>query len=406
MELKGISKLDLKRRNRAQILKVIKNCGPISRVDIASSMKITRAAVTIITNEMIEEGVLYEVGEAPVSLSNLQKGRRKILIDINENYKYIFGASVSNKRVTVGLTNLNGSVIDKACCELSADMKAEEIFDFIVNSSKEIMQNNDLTANKILGMGIGIQPDMFSKLKVYLKDGKPDYSNVIQKVSLTLGIPITCSNLVAALALANQNDDIKEREGNYVLLKQGRHLNLAVLIDNEIMNENNYYTSHVENMIVNPGGRKISGYPDGSAKAELTTIAISEKIREIFSKENTPILWQALDGNVNNLNSKAITTACLKGESETLNAVNSYLKCLTTLVNNLSFSFFANSIILHEFDFDEWMFEYFKKFLVTYCSDEVAKKLKLSKCEKNLEFFGGACVALNEQFYKQGGMTI
>ena len=42
MEYQGISKLDLKRRNRMQILKVIKECGPISRVDIASALEITR----------------------------------------------------------------------------------------------------------------------------------------------------------------------------------------------------------------------------------------------------------------------------------------------------------------------------------------------------------------------------
>ena len=58
MEKRGISKLDLKRRNRMQILRVIRETGPISRVDVASALEITRAAVTIITNEMIEEGVL------------------------------------------------------------------------------------------------------------------------------------------------------------------------------------------------------------------------------------------------------------------------------------------------------------------------------------------------------------
>ena len=43
----GISKLDLKRRNRMQILKVVRENGPISRVDISSLLGITRAAVTI-----------------------------------------------------------------------------------------------------------------------------------------------------------------------------------------------------------------------------------------------------------------------------------------------------------------------------------------------------------------------
>ena len=49
MEKCGISKLDLKRRNRMQILRVIKEAGPISRVDVAGALEITRAAVTIIT---------------------------------------------------------------------------------------------------------------------------------------------------------------------------------------------------------------------------------------------------------------------------------------------------------------------------------------------------------------------
>ena len=112
MEKRGISKLDLKRRNRMQILRVIRESGPISRVDVASALEITRAAVTIITNEMIEEGVLVEIGEAPINTEKLQKGRRKILIDINVNSRFALGATVDEKEVSIGLTNLNSEILD------------------------------------------------------------------------------------------------------------------------------------------------------------------------------------------------------------------------------------------------------------------------------------------------------
>ncbi|MDE6103376.1 MAG: MarR family winged helix-turn-helix transcriptional regulator, partial [Oscillospiraceae bacterium] len=290
MDLQGISKLDLKKRNRMQILRVIKECGPISRVDIASSMKITRAAVTIITNEMITEGVLYEVGEAPVSLDNLQKGRRKILIDINENYKFSLGASISDEMISVGLTNLNGKIMDKTSTKLTSDMTSEDILEYITCACKNIMQNSCLEPSKIVGLGIGIQTDMCSKMKVYFKDGKLDYSPVSEVLSDKLGIDVICSNLSSALALANQAGDIKERKGNYAFIHLGKHVNLSILVKNEIMQENINYTNHVENMIVNPGGKKLDGYPDGSVKAELTTGAIIDKYREVYSKENTPIL--------------------------------------------------------------------------------------------------------------------
>ena len=58
MEQFGISKLDLKRRNRTQILKLLRQQGPTSRIDLSMSLDLTRAAVTIICNEMIGQGIL------------------------------------------------------------------------------------------------------------------------------------------------------------------------------------------------------------------------------------------------------------------------------------------------------------------------------------------------------------
>jgi len=406
MKFQGISKLDLKRRNRAQILRVIKECGPISRVDIASSMKITRAAVTIITNEMIEEGVLYEVGEAPVTLEHLQKGRRKILIDINENFKYALGASISDERISVGLTNVNGKIMDKLVTENVDSMTGDGIIEYIVSSAKTIIQNNGIELEKFVGLGVGLQSDMCSKMKIYMKDGRYDYSVLTEKLSNELSMPVTCSNLTSALALANQSKNLKERPGNYVFLKQGNHVNLSILINNYVMEDNMYYTNHVENMIVNPGGRKISGYPDGSVKAEISKIAIYEKYKEIFSKENTPVLWEIANGDVSNISYKAISAAAMKGETKVIEVINDIIHSLAVLINNLSVSFFANTITLHGFEFDEWMSEYVKKSLITICGEDVAKKVKISVVEKGLEFKGGNCVILMDEFYAKGGMDI
>ncbi|MDE5648435.1 MAG: ROK family transcriptional regulator [Oscillospiraceae bacterium] len=387
-----------------QILRVIKECGPISRVDIASSMKITRAAVTIITNEMITEGVLYEVGEAPVSLDNLQKGRRKILIDINENYKFSLGASISDEMISVGLTNLNGKIMDKTSTKLTSDMTSEDILEYITCACKNIMQNSCLEPSKIVGLGIGIQTDMCSKMKVYFKDGKLDYSPVSEVLSDKLGIDVICSNLSSALALANQAGDIKERKGNYAFINLGKHVNLSILVKNEIMQENINYTNHVENMIVNPGGKKLDGYPDGSVKAELTTGAIIDKYREVYSKENTPILWEITNGDINNIYYKTLCAAAAKGDTKMLEVLDGILECLAVLINNITTVFFTRNTVLHGFNMNDWMFEYFKKFLTNYCGEEITKKVRLSCVEENLEFKAGNCIAIYKNFYNKGGL--
>lgn len=63
-----------------------------------------------------------------------------------------------------------------------------------------------------------------------------------------------------------------------------------------------------------PNGKKLDGYPDGSVKAELTRDAVIAKYAAILSKEETPILWEATEGDINNINYKTITAAASKGE--------------------------------------------------------------------------------------------
>ncbi len=404
MEYKGISKLDLKRRNRMQILKVIREQGPISRVDIASALAITRAAVTIITNEMIEEDVLYEVGEAPVSPENLQKGRRKILIDINPNFKFAFGICINEDSVSIGLSNLKPEVLDKNSITISESTSYEEIVEYIMNETKRILQNNSLDTEKILGAGVSIQPEMCSRMKVYFKDGKLDFANFCETLENKLNMPVTCMNSTNALALANQEKNTEERIGNYMFLKFGKNINMSVLIENYVMSDYIDHTNQIERLICNPNGVKLNGYPDGSVKAELTKEAITEKFKAIYSKENTPILWDTTGGNFNNLNYKTISAAAQRGDANVITIIDSIHKSLAVCLHNFSVGICARYIILHDFFTNDWLFERFKKTLIEICGEEMVKKIRLSRVEKSLEFASGCAISIYEFFYKKGGI--
>ncbi len=404
MDYQGISKLDLKRRNRMQILKVIKECGPISRVDIASALVITRAAVTIITNEMIEEGVLYEVGEAPVSLENLQKGRRKILIDINSNFKFSVGVSINENSVSIGLSNLKPEVLDKSLMDITEETSYEEIVGFIINETNRMLQNSCLDSTKTLGLGISVQPELCGKMKAYFKDGKLDFSNLIETITSKLDIPVICMNSISALALSNQDKNTDENFGNHVFIKFGKSIHMSVLIENQVMNEYVNHTNLIERTICKSNGTKLSGYPDGSVKAELTRDAVVAKYAAVLSKDETPIFWEATGGNVENINYKTITLAASKGEAKIVEVLNDIFECLAVVINNYSNILFARYVILHDFFMNEWLFDYFKNFISEYCGDDIAKRLRISCSENNMEFLSGCAISINEHFYKKGGI--
>ena len=313
MEKCGISKLDLKRRNRMQILRVIRESGPISRVDVASALEITRAAVTIITNEMIEEGVLVELGEAPVCAEKLQKGRRKILIDINVNYKFALGATIDENQISVGLTTLNGMILDKANMEIDEKTSSKDIISYIIKQSNEMMANSCLNKNNVLGLGIGIVPLMWGRLKIFYKDGVLDFNNFIDKISSGVDLEVQCGNAISLWALAS--NDFRAVNGyqiNQVFLHYGNQTNIAVINKNELSSDYLSYTYMIEKYIVNPGGRTYDGYPNGSVKAELSLNAVRSAFSQIFSKDTTPVLYELTDGDKTKIDIDKISLSIAK----------------------------------------------------------------------------------------------
>jgi len=405
MEKCGISKLDLKRRNRMQILRVIKEMGPISRVDVASELRITRAAVTIITNEMIEEGVLVEIGEAPINAEKLQKGRRKILIGINENYKFALGACIEDHEVSIGLSTLNGAILDKSSMIIDDKTMTKDIINYIIQTSNEMMANSCLTKDKVLGLGVGIVPSMWGRLKIFYKDGVLDFSSFIDKISSGVDLEIRCGNAIGLLALAsNDFENYNGYQNNQVFINYGNQINMAVLNKNVLSPEYMSYTYMVERVVVNPGGRQIDGYPDGSVKAELSRTAVMNAISEIYSKDKTPVLYEQTNGDKSAVNIDALSNAVIRGEEPVVNLVNRLMCDFAILFNNLSCMEFANRIILHNVELSERQLDFFKRGIAKYVGEDVAEKLILSRIENKCNFIGGCALIIQDCFYFKGGM--
>lgn len=405
MEKRGISKLDLKRRNRMQILRVIRESGPISRVDVASALEITRAAVTIITNEMIEEGVLVEIGEAPVNTEKLQKGRRKILIDINVNSRFALGATVDEKEVSVGLTNLNSEILDKSSMVIDERTTSKDIINYIIKTSNEMIDNSCLTRDKILGLGVGVVPSMWGKLKIFYKDGVLDFSNFIDKLKSGLDYDIHCGNAIGLMALAN--NDFRVQNGyqtNQAFICYGNQINLAIVNKNELSSDYISYTSTIEKYIVVPDGKQYEGYPNGSVKAELSRTAMLNAFYDIYSKERTPVLYELTEGDKSRINMDNVFMALMRGEEAVKSLVDSIIAKYAILVNNLSISHFAKKIVLHNFRLNEKQFDYVKREMIHLISEEIADRVVLSKLDGKNNFLGGCALIIQNNFYVRGGM--
>lgn len=407
MQQHGISKLDLKRQNRMQVLKILKQRGPTSRIDIATILGLTRAAVTIITNEMIDQGIIIELGEYKSTVERASRGRKKILIDINQNYKFVLGVCVEENLVSVGLSTLVGQVLDKRNKSIGKKSDYYEITDFIKSSLKSIMTDNCLTNDDLLGIGIGVFPNMYSRMRVSVEHNDPDFIKLANDIYSQFPVPLIFDNSVKGIAMANIDflPDKDENRHNIAFLQIGNNLHFVVTNLNSPIYSYDNRTNFVDKIIVNPTsdercpvcGRK------GCVQNEISVEAILKKIRAVYSYDRTPVLYKLTGGNPDGITVALVKQAYEAGDKIIGAVFRRVCDLYAVLLNNLYFSTNPQKIVICCDYLDGESYEAVKASLEKIAGEDVAKKVELSMIDPKYRFLSGCALAIRELFYTRGG---
>lgn len=132
--------------------------GSLSRKMIAEKLELTRASITILTNEMIELGLIEELGEAQETQS--RAGRKEILVDINSDYWYLLGIDIQVDSVSIGLVTIKGDTIAKEMFNFDVLSTQPDIFNIFVEQLEstitKMINRAQIPLEKVFCCGIGM----------------------------------------------------------------------------------------------------------------------------------------------------------------------------------------------------------------------------------------------------------
>lgn len=97
----------LRQMNATIVLNVIRREGPLSRAQIAKASGITKATVSEIINDLLEEKIIYESG---VSEQGGQ-GRKGILVNFDPNHRLGIGIDLGGTKIAFSLFNLDAEIL-------------------------------------------------------------------------------------------------------------------------------------------------------------------------------------------------------------------------------------------------------------------------------------------------------
>lgn len=159
----------MKENNKKLVLRLIMN-GQYSRANIAKITGLTKAAVSIITEDLISRGIVLE-SESDYS----GVGRRPTILSINKDRFFAIGVNIARKGYQVGIHNLFGDVLiseNKSSSGMSPTQILDDIYD-IINSQVSSVQ---IPFSDILGIGITTPgPVYYKDLKILTPPGFDDW---------------------------------------------------------------------------------------------------------------------------------------------------------------------------------------------------------------------------------------
>lgn len=205
MTQKGLSSPDLRRRNRAGILRLIHRHGGIARNDLAKALGLTRASVTYLINELMDDGYVAEGG---FSQSDGKVGRRKIAMNIRPSAGLVLGIGAELERLQVVLADLSGAVLGVRDLDSPAepDRCGEEAAGLLVarvaGAVAELV--GPRARKKLLGAGMVVTGRVDSDAGLSLREPRLWSGPVPLRdpLAAALGAPVAVDNNVRALALA------------------------------------------------------------------------------------------------------------------------------------------------------------------------------------------------------------
>lgn len=398
----GINLGNVKISNRSAILKLLNDYGAMSRKDIAIELGLTPATVTLICTELLSAGVLCEKGEVE---EEKRAGRRKVLIDINYQYRYVLTISIEAEVTCIVISDLKGHPLDVVRMKTDGTQDPNKFLKTVADESKALMWEQGITKDAVLGIGISVPGTVNRKTGVsqhaYRIWNEPvPVGEIIKK---HLDLPVIVENNVKAFAEGELIYGNGKEQENLLFIKWGPGVGSAIIIQNRIYDSQNSKTAEIGHYIVEKNGRQCRCGRKGCLETRVAAHAIARQVRAACAEETMPVLYRKMKGDVDRIEARNIADWVGTEDAGLRQVLDDIIERLARVAVNSITLLAPDKVIIYgelfEYPLLEERFRYFcSHYDESYNNDYILK----SELSDRIEYIGPLAVVMNELFLLAG----
>jgi predicted NBD/HSP70 family sugar kinase len=143
---------DLRRGNRASLLRHLYFEGPLSRQELGRDTGLSAGSISNVMGELIADGMVEEAGAV-----ESDGGRPRILLQVAAGYGYVVGVDVGETRVRVELFDLGLTELASADLPLSdSGHDVGLVVRLVLEGIASVVREAGVDDSEVLGVGIGV----------------------------------------------------------------------------------------------------------------------------------------------------------------------------------------------------------------------------------------------------------
>lgn len=222
----------IKDMNTSTILGLVRTRGPISRAEISKLTGLNPATVSSNTANLMEIGLVRETGIGASS-----GGRKPLLIEINPDSYFVIGVDMGTTDVATGIASLEGRILHKVTLPFGDCTEPEQILDIIAQSIRQVLAASGLTAEQLLGIGMGIHGlvDPDKGISLFAPAFQWEDIPVADYFVEQFGLPVSIDNDARAMALGEKWFGQATQVSNLVFLNIGTGIGSGIYVNGELI---------------------------------------------------------------------------------------------------------------------------------------------------------------------------
>ena len=300
---------------QARILELLRDEGPLSRVQLAERMGVSRTTIAAEVPRLGELGLAQEVGRAA---SN--GGRRSKLVDLDPEIRFL-GISIGATGLSVGVTDGRLAVLAARTVDCDIKQGPEAVLAAALAEARAVMA--EVGVEKPLGAGVGVPGPVDFHRGVSVSppimpgwDGYP----VRDALARELGCPVVLDNDVNVLAVGEQHAGVARAARDFLYVKIGTGIGCGIVVDGELYRGVDGCAGDIGHLRIDDDGPLCACGNTGCLEAYAGGAALARDALAAAKSGRSPVLAEILESQ-GEVSAADIGVAVARGDAYALQLI-------------------------------------------------------------------------------------